>query len=587
MRGGGQEGSTARTASAFKMPPKSEFPRFRATKLLEDPEHFLRLLERALVLHSVPRNMFERVLIQACDDELISRWVEETVIPSAYAWEETRSEFITKWENPTLRDKLKKQLDARTQKKNESVSDYAEDYRRLLHRLHISETDAYVITQMQRGFIDPIRQQMRQQRQTQRYTMEQLQATLSSAGLSLAASLPTDLNNQDSYSSVAALVAAAVQAEKAVMTDGSGREHIPDRQQFSRSRVAQVQSSKPARQSRSRKAAVRQAQAAPESPDLAGDLQQVKATLKRLELSAEGRPVNNHPRRKSSGRAQSQKTSNPKKSDTRKGHSCFICGSEDHMQDTCKMNKRECKFCKGQGHLLNECSKWDPNRRKNPRARQVHVAQPLTHEQVDGRKQRIMVTSKAMPGHVCRSVFVDTGAGFSCINRSLVEQYDIPMYKPRGPQSLDMADARSRVKRMGYVKINVTVHYLLNKRITALTCDKIFEVANLHEDFLLGTEMVPDMFPGSDIYHGTVDMDSITARPQNIRRQSESIVPRINRVRQAPWPTVASDSVEAAIMDERVLYDPDEADETDDDGGDPGPSTSAAKVRSVSVGPSQ
>jgi transposase InsO family protein len=86
----------------------------------------------------------------------------------------------------------------------------------------------------------------------------------------------------------------------------------------------------------------------------------------------------------------------------------------------------------------------------------------------------------------------------------------------------------------------------------------VFEVANLREDFLLGTEMVPAMYPGNDIIHGSVDMDLITDRPDNIERHvGTSHIPSINRVssRSSALAAFMKGDVEAQLFDESTLYD--------------------------------
>lgn len=556
--------STLSERPRFKMPSKGEFTRFRSTPDLKDAEHFLRMLQRDLDHHRVPLADYERVLMTAVSDELIQDWIEKECIQKGKSWEAVKQEFVKRYDDKAITAKLALEFDTRTQKPHESVADYAEAYRKLMTRLKFEETNSRVVDQMHRGLRAEIRTAMKSQREAQKAALSAVSSLFDEDKREV---ITTGMS--DGYTSVNALIQAALAAEEA-RKPSAGRDFRPAHGDAPprRARVSRVQAKE--------KSATEQVQQT---------VSQLQASVRKLEMSASGVPVNVNPKKRRGGATRKttqthdarQKGSNPKK-DGR--HACYICGSKDHNQFECKNNLRECKWCGRAGHLLVNCTKYDPSKRPRiSRLNDTLTTRALAYNEVYDGKMRYAVASKAMPGHVCNRVYLDTGAGFSCINRELVERFKLHVHKPTGHQVLDGADASMRMKRMGYVKIDVTIHYILGGVSASLQCDKIFEIANLKEDFLLGTEMVPHMFPDNDIVHGTVDMDSITSPPTNVRlRREPAKVPRVNKVSSHVWSTKASDAVEAQILDESVLYDAE-----DEDDGDPPATRNLSATSSTST----
>jgi hypothetical protein len=82
-----------------------------------------------------------------------------------------------------------------------------------------------------------------------------------------------------------------------------------------------------------------------------------------------------------------------------------------------------------------------------------------------------------------------------------VKQYRLFVRLPRRdePQHLTMADKSKIVKRIGTVKIPVTVHFSGGAHREPYSCMKVFEVLNMNFDFILGVDILPHLFPYDDI----------------------------------------------------------------------------------------
>ena len=523
-------------AATFKLPNLSYFTKFRDPRnpLTRDPAYFMRLFERDLKLNSVPPLKFEDMLIKAVNDEQIAEWVEGRMAERS-TWVSTKEQFIITYADHMARDKACKELDLRTQKPSETVAEYTQEYKKLLLRADFREDNPLVISQLERGFRTEIRSVMQTQTNTQASTLAYLKTALGDNGVQLTLQKPGE------FATVDELIAAATAAEKSMASTNIRREHGGGGGGKLRAAGRLPRTA---------------AQHVPTAPSAVADKPRTKKAktpaIAKLEVNAAGRPVNSS---KSNNKRKDFSRDKKKDAEVRKERACFICGSLNHMQDICPQNKDGCKLCTGKGHLFKDCSKY------RPRISHIQVSSPLTYQVVANGKHRMTVTSPKLPGAVCARVFLDTGAGFSCIKRSLVEKYQLKVLDPQGVKKFEGATEGLVVSRLGYVHIPITVFYLRAKQEVSCTFTKIFEVAEIREDFLLGTETAPVLYPGSDFISATVDMDHITNMPHHIKRSPfRGEAPILAHLLVVDSPStqtsrVASESFGAKLLNEECLYD--------------------------------
>lgn len=150
--------------SSFKMPPREAFPTFRdpKDKLMDDPFEFLAKLERQLKLYRVPRDRYGVILVSCLRDRLMQEWVETNIVATCHTWEDMKTRFKEKYDDPEIKNRLMLQLEKCVQSFDERVYEYTERYQSLVVRI---SAGAPIDTQMniimcERGFIPELRSEL-------------------------------------------------------------------------------------------------------------------------------------------------------------------------------------------------------------------------------------------------------------------------------------------------------------------------------------------------------------------------------------------------------------------------------------------
>jgi hypothetical protein len=117
-------------------------------------------------------------------------------------------------------------------------------------------------------------------------------------------------------------------------------------------------------------------------------------------------------------------------------------------------------------------------------------------------------------------VLIDTGADCSCINKQIVDKYNLQVNPPASgsPSSLVGFDG-VHTPRVGTVTLRVTVHCLLESEPTT-EFTKSFEVINGNHDFILGRDVLPTLFPNDTTYSYVAPAAPHMDKPHNITRGS-------------------------------------------------------------------
>jgi hypothetical protein len=129
------------------------------------------------------------------------------------------------------------------------------------------------------------------------------------------------------------------------------------------------------------------------------------------------------------------------------------------------------------------------------------------------------ITSSQLGGNAVayREVLLDSGADISCVNRQLVLKHKIAIVAPSGPSMLRGFGSSMAVKRHGTVDLRVCVHLPLNTPST-ITFNKTFEVIDMDDDFLIGRDALPALFPNDAALRYSKPHSIITDTPRDINQ---------------------------------------------------------------------
>ena len=124
------------------------------------------------------------------------------------------------------------------------------------------------------------------------------------------------------------------------------------------------------------------------------------------------------------------------------------------------------------------------------------------------------ITSPSIPGS--HATLTDTGAQFCAIALKLVKQHHIPIHLPHAnePQYLSMADRTKVVKRIGSVIIPISINFSGGAYRAPYTCRKQFEILDMDYDFILGVDILPQLFPFDDVMDYLLLPSRISSPPQ-------------------------------------------------------------------------
>lgn len=133
------------------------------------------------------------------------------------------------------------------------------------------------------------------------------------------------------------------------------------------------------------------------------------------------------------------------------------------------------------------------------------------------------MTVKELDNHNVRftEIMFDTGADLSCISRRAVEQFRLQVTPPTGVQVMAGFSADMRTLRIGTVALHVTMHIPVERR-PVVSFIKTFEVVDMKDDFLIGRDILPLLFPNDSLLRYTQPHSSITDTPRQVSYGSAS-----------------------------------------------------------------
>jgi hypothetical protein len=238
---------------------------------------------------------------------------------------------------------------------------------------------------------------------------------------------------------------------------------------------------------------------------------------------------------------------------------CKGCGKKGHFTLDCSSNKQSCHLCKQSGHILRECPQYVPRTRRIA----VVTADVIATCSHVRNSENVFISCKSLNG-LFYNILPDTGAEFSAISARLVRDNKLEISPPQSGevQYIGGADMAMQTPRIGTVSLRVSMHFPLARDRNRIVCtfDKKFEVMNLHEDFLLGTETFDTLFPNEALNTIIARKHDITDYPSNVE-WSGDIDDKNNVWRKAVTRLLstvdddaASSSTDACILND-VTYD--------------------------------
>jgi hypothetical protein len=164
-------------------------------------------------------------------------------------------------------------------------------------------------------------------------------------------------------------------------------------------------------------------------------------------------------------------------------------------------------------------------------------------------RRQMYISSSVMGGERQRhQVLNDTGASFCAVSKALATTHRLHIHTPshNEPQYIKLAEKDSKVKRIGYVEIDTTIHFSGGTQRQPYVCRKRFEVMNMHYPFILGVDLLPKVFPHDEIMDYIMLPSSISSPPQPILGSGEvkymvSSLPLSHLLSSAEHPTMHYD----------------------------------------------
>lgn len=139
------------------------------------------------------------------------------------------------------------------------------------------------------------------------------------------------------------------------------------------------------------------------------------------------------------------------------------------------------------------------------------------------------MTVKEIDNHNVRftEVMFDTGADLSCISRKAVEQFHLPVARPNGVQVMAGFSADMRTLRIGTINLHVCMHVPVERR-PVVSFTKTFEVVDMKDDFLIGRDILPLLFPNDSLLRYTAPHSSITDTPTQVSYGHASAIDEVH-----------------------------------------------------------
>ena len=530
---GGSGSSSSSSTTVRKMPSASEFPKFRSTKALRDPDVFVTEIERVILFHSLDREAQLRLcLIVAVVDENIKRWLEADERKALTA-DQLRTAFVTQYSDHSLLEEVRNNLNKREQKVGEEVSVYIGDVQRMANRLpRFDANSPALIDKTERGLLDDIRAHLRKS-----FTDRQRSAGERSSFLSTFSELvkPDKLKAvedelkfisackevSEQFKTLDELCRAAVEAEKCVRIERTLAERKAPAKHL---HLAETDGAVPF---------------TVPPPAHAGDVK-----LKHPANVPGGPSVKRMGTPVAAKGAVAANSDKGKRQQAAKGKTCWTCGKPNHTILDCNQNKNGCVMgiscTETKPHVLRDCpavkqgkdipaeakqhkpTDFAPN--KKARHRRLNVLSAMACKMMlGGPSDTPLVLSCEQLGEERVPVILDSGAQFSTISKSLCDKHGlVPTLPPMDePSRIQGAASSMQTARLGTVSLRVVVHFPESDRRQPVSFVKKFEVLEASDDahVLFGVEVFPTLFPDAwkEIGRYMVPMSCITDRPHHVK----------------------------------------------------------------------
>jgi hypothetical protein len=518
---------------------------------LRDPDRYLEAVDHHVQARNYHRSVWELVLFHGCIHEADRRWVQNELVNKGHSWATVQQLFLAKFASTSIMDGVYREWNRIHHKLFKTADAYVERCRYLLRRMGSSETDPAVILHVENRFMTRFAQKLYEEKQHRKVLLALQTSVMESSAAAIATTTAIGNATEFRFDSLHSLHEVVRQLEamypylihrdrpysRARRNDD--RYEASDNAPLSISKLEPSSSGTPQRiggkrskqpikkrvsfSDRPAAIAATFADPLPAAPAVAAytpaAAASVSATSSPAASPAPSLRSSLSPRRPNSPAPTSAAQSRP---------TCGTCGKQGHTTAEHRDDyvPPPCAKCNGR-HATHKHARLTQRPSVIVRNARLQVPayipiapalSPVHLRTAPSQRTCAFITSTALgdASSVFRNILMDTGGDISCINKQLVHKFNLSVTAPQHVTYLSgFSSSSPPVPRQGTVKLRVTVHLPLEKQST-ITFDKTFEVTDMTDDFLLGRDVLPTLFPHDTTLRYCKPHSPITDVPHNV-----------------------------------------------------------------------
>ena len=501
----------------FKMPSLKDFPLFQATEALSDPYTFLRELERSLALYRVPRSRWFDVLVNRLPEEHLKAWFEQHCSAPDHAWEGTggiKDLFLQQTRYAHHENAVEEKLNRLANVGYHDLDNYMLLFQRYMNQLRYNPKDKSVIKLFMKKLCKPVRRQI-----------DNLQIVKAASNGGETEPITDVRQIINACHVIARNVNVYADAGDASRERSQSRQPRSKRRDRDDSRPASRPASRKQRRNSdaaSNKTKPRRSNTRPRSVKR----EQRKANVLRTDNSSDddddtravaGVSADDYrgtPARPMAAPGQGGRNKQPKAQQfvrqQRPGGAQPSSSSSSSSSSTSSSSSGNapCSHCGIMGHNESHCYRAHPELRRRAsggrRANYVQHVQVVDNTPCVATVMQTPVSTKRWIKLYLRDSrqtyypLVDTGANTSILSWRVAQRVSARMHRHPKRLQITLADG-SKQELMGKVHLRFIVQMETESGIREVSMAKTFEVYDIVPDLILGSDVIPSLFPSDDI----------------------------------------------------------------------------------------
>jgi hypothetical protein len=469
-------------------PPKIQFDLYPKFKMSEkqDPFAFISGFEDALRLNQQPSETWLPILKHCVEDENLKQWIHSELLVPQVGWmgpKGAKALFIKRTIDPEYETRLQGEL---ARLKNKDLSDlrkFFEQFKDKCYRLNYDLTSTKMIDDCEYKLCNDVKETIRLFRLSKLSDIGHVDFRFNSIQeLQKVAELALRIPNSKSRSNYSSDNKNKSKNQKDKYDKNSG---------YKTTHVQQENS-----QSHKKKKKKKYAS----NNEIKVENGQKDANLNRISNDPNFDMKKNNNTDFSKPKANNQ-SNNASHTDMK----CFYCNKKGHIKINCS------KFKKKQAEKAANNSKEKDTKNKDAKFNYINAFgfKAIKFNAIKGRK---IIAVKLKNNNALFIPLPDSGAELSLINRNLAQRLKLHIFEPTGPQNYIKLGDQRVVKRIGFVQLPITVMFPETLR-KPIVLKQQFEVFNIENDFVFGTDILPTLFPDDEFTSYMVPHSSITEKP--------------------------------------------------------------------------